>query len=165
MRHPEHMKNHKIKLVALAASCVAIGIGIGAITTAGANTSAAPKTRAGQHRAFWAHHWMMRHEAMRGHWMMRGAALGMQAVEGQAVIHTASGWSTVSFERGTVQSVSGSQLTLEEGTPTANYKSVTVTIPSGAVVRIDHQPATLSQLKAGQRVAVLTLPNRTVVIA
>jgi hypothetical protein len=75
------------------------------------------------------------------------------------------GFVTVSFDRGRVDSVNGQQLTLTEGTAKASYKTVTLTIPSTARVRDNRQAATLSDLKAGQRVIVVTAPRQTFVIA
>src|SRR6202034_611438 len=88
-----------------------------------------------------------------------------RAVSGDVVVHTKTGFATVSFERGTVASVSGQQLTITEGTAKASYKTVTLTIPVNARVRDDRQKATLSDVKAGQRVLVLTGPKQTAVIA
>ena len=73
--------------------------------------------------------------------------------------HGQTGFANVTFERGKVDSVSGQQLTITEGTAKATYKTVTVTIPAGAVVRDNRQKATLSDVKAGQRVLVLTRPS------
>jgi hypothetical protein len=42
---------------------------------------------------------------------------------------------------------------------------VTLTIPSNAKVRVNHQKATLGQLKSGQRVLVINLPTTTLVSA
>ncbi len=89
----------------------------------------------------------------------------MHGVQGSAVVRTADGFANVTFERGKVDSVSGQQLTITEGTPKATYKTVSVTVPAGAVIRDNRQKATLSDVKAGQRVLVLTAPKRTYVIA
>ena len=97
--------------------------------------------------------------------LRRGRGLLRRAVQGDAVVRTASGFGTVSFERGTVKSVSGAQLTLTEGTRRASYRSVTVTIPTDARIRDDGTRGDLSSLKAGQRVLVITAPRRTFVIA
>jgi hypothetical protein len=80
-------------------------------------------------------------------------------------VRTADGFATVTFERGKVDSVSGQQLTITEGTRKATYKTVTVTVPADAVVRDNRQKATLSDVKPGQRVLVLAGPKRTYVIA
>jgi hypothetical protein len=87
------------------------------------------------------------------------------AVQGSLVVHTKSGFATVTFERGVVNSVSANQLTMTERTKRASYKTVTLTIPSNAIVRVNRQKATLSQLKSGQHVTVVNAPKRTFVIA
>jgi hypothetical protein len=61
--------------------------------------------------------------------------------------------------------VNGQQLTITEGTAKASYKTVTLTIPAGARVRDNRQKASLSDVKAGQRVIVIQAPKRTLVIA
>jgi hypothetical protein len=142
------MKNH-IKVLAVAAGCTAIGAGVGIIANAGAaGTNAATGTgqstqvhRAGHRRAL------------------------ARAVHGDLVVPTKTGFATVRFDRGFVQSVSGQQLTLREGTKTSTYKTVTLTIAPGAHVRGNRQTATLSDLKPGQRALVLQGPKRTLVVA
>jgi hypothetical protein len=139
------------RLLLVAVCCVAVGAAISAIATAGAATS----TPSGS-----AH-------AGTTHARFRGAGVRrlLHAVQGSVVVRTADGFANVSFERGKVDSVSGQQLTLTEGTPKASYKTVTVTIPADAVVRDNRQTASLSDLTAGQRVIVITAPKRTYVIA
>ena len=88
-----------------------------------------------------------------------------RAVHGDAVVPTKSGFVTVTFDRGLVKSVSGQQLTITEGTKKATYKTVTLTIPTGARVRDNRHAATLADLKAGQRVLVIQGPTNTYVIA
>jgi hypothetical protein len=80
-------------------------------------------------------------------------------------VATKSGFDTVTIDRGFVQSVSGQQLTIREGTQKATYKTVTVTIPSSAKVRDNRRASTMSALTSGQRVSVVQAPNRTWVIA
>lgn len=144
-------KSH-LKLIGLAASCVAIGAGISAITSAGAATSSAAGAHAGK--------------AARAHRGARGARGAIRrAVHANLVVATKSGFANVTFDRGTVDSVNGQQLTLREGTKKRAYKTVTLTIPSNARVRINRKTATLSQLTPGQRVLVFQLPKRTLVSA
>jgi hypothetical protein len=81
------------------------------------------------------------------------------------VVHTRSGFVTVTFDRGFVQSVSGQQLTVRVGTRNATYKTITLTIPANARVRDNGHAAKLSDLTAGQRVLVVKGPQRTFVIA
>jgi hypothetical protein len=80
------------------------------------------------------------------------------------VVRTRTGFRTVTFDRG-VQSVSGQQLTVKEGTKYATYKAITLTIPTNALVRDDGQRASLGNVKSGQRVIVVQAPMRTLVIA
>jgi hypothetical protein len=138
------------RLLLVAICCVAAGAGISAIATAGAATSSSSSHSTAAKHA----------KAHRG-----GLRRLARAVQGSAVVRTKDGFSTVTFERGKVGSVSGNQLTVIEGTRKATYKTVTVTVPAGALVRDNRQKATLSAVKPGQRVLVLNAPKRTVVIA
>jgi hypothetical protein len=142
--------------LALAITCVAVGVGIGAITSAGATTTttAASSAKAGSAVV----------RARHGRLRRRGALL-RRAVQGDLVVRTASGFGTVSFQRGTVESISGTQLTLTEGTRKALYRSVTVTLPAQAVVRDGGKQASLSSVTPGQRVVVIHAPRRTFVLA
>lgn len=147
------IKRH-YRLVALAAACIALGAGVSAITSAGAATQApnASTTAAGA----------------TGNHRRPGLAkriLGA-AVQGDLVVPSKSGFVTVTFNRGVVQSTpSGNQLTITERTKKAIYKTVTLTIPANARVRSNGHKAALSQLTAGERVTVLTTPVRTSVVA
>ncbi len=141
------------RLLLVAVSCAAAGAGISAIATAGAATRTAHSAPSSAKAS-------KASEARRG-----GLRRLMRGVQGSAVVHTANGFGTVSFQRGKVEAVSGQQLTITEGTPKATYKTVTVTVPANAVVRDNRQRATLSAVKAGQRVLVLTAPKHTFVIA
>jgi hypothetical protein len=138
-------KHMRIVLVGL--SAMAIGAGAGAIASAGAaGTHAAHGTRA-SHRAY----------GLR--------RLARRAVHGSIVVKTATGFQTITFNRGKVDSVSGRQLTMTDGTRRASDQTVTLTIPVTARIRDNHQPATLAALKPGQRVIVIQAPKRTFVIA
>jgi hypothetical protein len=140
-----------VKFVAVGAACAAAGAGASVIATAGAaGTTTTTSSTAATASA--------RHPGAR-------RALERRAVQGDLVVATKSGFMTVTFNRGFVQSVSGRKLTIREGTKKATYKTVTLTIPSGARVRDNGKPASLSELSAGQRVGVLQAPNRTLVIA
>ncbi len=148
------IKRH-YRLVALAAVCVALGAGVSAITSAGAATraSSTSTTAAGATGI---------HARRAG--LARRILAG--AVQGDLVVPTKSGFVTLTFNRGVVQSTaSGNQLTITERTKKAVYKNVTLTIPANARVRDNGHKATLSQLTTGQRVEIVTTPSRTVVIA
>jgi hypothetical protein len=145
------------RLLSVAVCCIVLGAGVSAIATAGAATSASGTS---SHA----------HAGAKGakagkRAQVRGLRRLTRAVQGSAVVHTKQGFATVTFQRGKLDSVSGQQLTITEGTPKATYKTVTVTVPANAVVRDDRRKAALSDLKAGQRVLVLHAPKRTYVIA
>jgi hypothetical protein len=151
-----YLRKH-LKLITVAAACVAIGAAGSAIATAGAaspGTTTTGSSGASSTSAETAH--------------ARGAgvrALERRTVQANVVVATRTGFATVTIDRGFVQSVSGQQLTIREGTKKATYKTVTLTIPSNAKVRDNRQASTLSTLTAGQRVAVVQAPQRTWVIA
>jgi hypothetical protein len=146
------------RLLLVAACCVALGAGVSAIASAGAATSTTggPASITGA-----AHHPGARQARIRAGGLRRLT----RAVRGSAVVRTKDGFATVTFARGKVDAVNGNQLTIAEGTRKATYKTVTLTIPANAVVGDNRQQATLSDVKAGQRVLVLTAPKRTYVIA
>jgi hypothetical protein len=149
------------RLLAVAVTCVALGAGVGAIASAGAATGGSAKAPAAGKQTQHAKHGKHGKQAKAGG-LRRYAA---RAVDGSVVVRTKDGLETVTFDRGKVDSVSGQQLTITEGTPKAAYKTVTLTIPANAVVRDDRQKATLADVKPGQRVLVLVAPKRTFVIA
>jgi hypothetical protein len=76
-----------------------------------------------------------------------------------------SGFNTITTDAGTVKSVNGNQLTITEGTDKAVYKEPTLTIPDGSKVFRNGQAAGLGDLKAGDRVKVLSSAKGTFVIA
>lgn len=89
-----------------------------------------------------------------------------RAVHAEAIVPVAGGgFVTVTLDRGVVQSVSGSQLTLSEGTRKATYKKVTLTIPANATVRDNRVPSQLSSIKPGQVAIVVQGPKHTRVVA
>ncbi len=136
-------------LAIVALGCLAIGAGASAI----ANAGAAGSTTSGAATAAHA----------------RGAGLARRmigrAVHGNVVVATRKGFVTVTFDRGTVQSVSGNQLVLRDGTKTATYKTVTLTIPATANVRDNGAKAALTDIRSGQRALVIQAPQHTWVIA
>jgi maltose-binding protein MalE len=142
------------RLLLVGAACLALGAGASAIASAGATTTSSSHPAAKKHSA------AKRTAHLRG---LRRYAL--RAVQGSVVVRDKTGFGTVTFDRGKVDSVNGRQLTITDGTAKANYKTTTVTVPADAVVRDDRQKASLSDLKAGQRVLVLVAPKRTLVVA
>ncbi len=75
------------------------------------------------------------------------------------------GFITVTSDSGTLQSVSGDQLTLKEAVGSVVYRTVTLTIPSGATVIRNFKTASLSDLRAGDRVRVSSSTEGTTVLA
>jgi hypothetical protein len=61
---------------------------------------------------------------------------------------------TVTRDEGTVTAVSGSDITLHEGTKTVTYKDVTVTVAAGATVTRNDATAALTDIKVGDRVSI-----------
>ena len=72
---------------------------------------------------------------------------------------------TETEDSGTVESVSGDQLTIKESVGSVTYKTVTLTIPSNATVRRNFATASLGDLKAGDRVHVSQSSDGTNVFA
>ncbi len=153
-----YLRKH-LKLITVAAAGVAIGAAGSAIATAGAASTGTTTATTGSSGAN-----STNAKAARA----RGAgvrALERRTVQANVVVATKTGFATVTIDRGFVQSVSGQQLTIREGTKKTTYKTVALTIPSNAKVRDNRQASTLSSLTAGQRVAVVQAPQRTWVIA
>jgi hypothetical protein len=142
-------------VLAVGAVCAAAGAGAGAIATADASGGTATAAQARTHQVSHAGH---RRRARR-----RG--LVRRVVHGTVVLHTREGFQTATINRGSVDSVSGATLTMTDGTRTASYDTQTLTIPASATVRNDRRAASLSALHAGERVLVLQLPTRTIVVA
>src|SRR5436305_5556557 len=95
-------------------------------------------------------------QAHDGHFFGHGnhfGRFGRAPVHADLVVPAKGGtFQTVTFDRGTVDSVSGDQLTIKEGTKSATYKTLTLTIPSDAKIRRDGEAAQLSGLQQGHGV-------------
>ena len=144
------LRKHAI-LIGVAAACAAAGAGASAIASAGASGTGNSSTSSTA--------------ALAGGRRLGGRRLLLRAAHGDLVVRARGGFTNVTFDRGFVQGLSGRRLTISEGTKRATYKTVTLTIPSNAVVRDNRQPASLADVKAGQHVIVLSAPMRTFVIA
>jgi hypothetical protein len=104
-----------------------------------------------------------RHEGFRG----GPGPHGGPAVHAEAVVpnKAGDGFITVTSDAGTVKSVSGNDITIDESVGTLHYKDVTVTIPDGATVYRNHAKASLSDIKANDDIRVFASSEQTVVIA
>ena len=92
---------------------------------------------------------------------------GGPPVHSEMVVPTKSGddFETLTQDSGKLQSVSGSQLTITEGTETATYKTVTLDVPSDAKVIRNGKQADLSDLQQGDQVHVSQSPQNSFVFA
>jgi hypothetical protein len=96
----------------------------------------------------------------------RLAHLGRHVVHAEVVVARRDGsFPTITIDRGRISGVDGSTIHLREGTRKALYKTVDLTLPAGAVVRVNGHRGSISDLKAGMRAVVAQLPKRTVVRA
>ncbi len=169
------IRNHAL-LLAVGLSCLAVGAGASAIAVAGAASGGSAHSTqswpmpSGHALRMWRavrRHDLrraMRWRAMHGNGAIGLAPLAWRAVQGSLVVKTAHGFQTLTLQRGTVDSVSGQQLKLTEGIPGSAYRSLTLMIPAGAWIRDNGRAVTLGDLKAGQRVVVITTPQRTFVL-
>ncbi len=72
-------------------------------------------------------------------------------------------YTTTTEDNGTVVSVTGDQLVISEGTTALPYKTVTLTIPSGATINRNGATAALSAFVAGDKVHVSQSSDATMV--
>jgi hypothetical protein len=94
-----------------------------------------------------------------------GVAAGPPVHSDAVIPDEKGGFDTVTMDRGTFSSLSGQDLTITEGTKTATYKTVTLTIPGDATVRRNGETAKLSDIKSGDTVVVAQGPKGTLVAA
>jgi hypothetical protein len=94
---------------------------------------------------------------------------GGGAVHSDSVVPDKSGTSfiTLTTDRGTVKSVdsAGATITIAEGTKSATYKTLTLTVPSAAKVIRDGKTASLAEIKAADDVSVSSSTEGTTVFA
>ena len=92
---------------------------------------------------------------------------GGPAVHAEAVVpnKAGNGFTTVTSDAGTVKSVSGSDITIDESVGSLHYKDVTVSIPSDATIIRNHAKASLSDIKTGDFIRVIASSQKTVVLA
>jgi hypothetical protein len=72
---------------------------------------------------------------------------------------------TITFDRGTITGVDGSTVHLREGTKTATYKTVDITLGSDAVVFVNGHKASVGDLASGQKARITQRPKGTFVVA
>jgi len=148
------MGSAKLKAAATGAACVVVGAtaGIVGASAAPASKPSKPQSVVPLARGPW-----------RGLGPGRGPAAFGPAVHADVVVLNRAGtkFITVTEDSGTVQSVSGDALTIKEAVGKITYRTVTLTIPSGASVTRNFAKVTLSALKSGDRVRVVQSSDGT----
>jgi hypothetical protein len=82
------------------------------------------------------------------------------ALHETAVVPSGKGkFETITIDSGSLRSVSGHTLRIDETWAGHSYKTVSITVPSGVTVTRDFRPASLSDLKTGEWVSVLQSSN------
>lgn len=158
--------NTKLRFVATAAACAVVGA-VAGIAAAGASPSThTTSTSTTIGRGAWPGPGrppgLGREPVPLGY----GGFLGPAVHETAVVLNKAgTGYITVTEDSGTLQSVSGDQLTIKEGVGKVTYKVVTLTIPTTATVYRDFSKSKLSSLKSGDRVRVVQSSEGTDVVA
>ena len=145
----------RTRALLIAGTCAAVGAGGGIVGSMAAPPKA--KTRAaGAERAAPGPMWGPRH-----------GGPGHGPVHAEAVVLNKAGTAfvTVTEDSGKVRSVSGSDLTITEGSGTVTYKDVTVTIPDDATIMRDGATAKVADLEAGDLVHVSRSSDGTFVFA
>lgn len=146
------MKRKRLPYVIAAVVCLAVG------ALAGIAGGSAATTHTKAHRA----------NSQAGHFARRGGPLvgGPLPVHSVSVIPNKEGtaFDTVTLDNGTIQSVSGQELTVLEGTKKLAYKTAALAIPAGATVRRDGKTAQLGDLQKGDRVIVFANSDGTTVV-
>jgi hypothetical protein len=162
-REQEVLMNRKRLIGSIAAACAAAaltaGIAEGSGTSTQSSTATQPSTTNGA--------------ATPGH-DGHGGPPGGHGPGGDAV-HSVdvvlnkanTAYITQTTDEGTVESVdsAGGTITLLEGTKALTYKTVTVTVVSGATVTLDGKSSTLGALVAGDHVSVSSSSDGTNVMA
>jgi hypothetical protein len=131
-----------IGAVAIATTCALVGAA-GGIASSGAATSAKSSTSSSK-------------SANQGGPGGPGGMGGGLAVHSESVQLNKAGtaYITVTQDQGTVTALSGSDITLKEGTTSVTYKTATITVAAGATVTRDDKTAALSDIKVGDRVSI-----------
>jgi hypothetical protein len=144
------MTHHRsIRIAVVAALCAAVVGAAGGIATGSAATSKSKSKASSTQNA-----------------RPAGPPGGLAVHSDEVVLNKAgTAFITATEDSGTVDSLSGDQLAIKEAAKSVTYKTVTLTIPSGAKVLRNGASAKLNDLKSGDRVHVSQSSDGTVVIA
>jgi hypothetical protein len=137
--------------------CALVGALAGIAGSAAAPSKSANKSGTATKRA------VPRHLGFRG---LRGGP-GGPALHAEAVVpnKAGTGFITVTSDNGTIKSINGNDVTIDESVGSLHYKDVTVTIPDGATVIRNHAKASVSDLKVADDIHVIASSEKTFVIA
>ena len=146
--------SNKTRGLMVAAACAAVGAGggiVGSMASPSKHHKTSKKSAATGKSA-------SRAPARRGFDRGPGGGHGMggRPVHAEAVVLNQAGtkFITVTEDSGKVKSVSGSDVTITEGTDTVTYKDVTVTIPDDATIVRNGAKAAVGDLEEGDFVHV-----------
>lgn len=142
--------------IAVATTCAFIGAAGGIATSGAAGTSSTTSKAATTAKA-----------AANGTDRHRGGPDGGPSVHSvsEQLNKAGTAFIEVTRDEGTVTAISGSDITLHEGTATVTYKDVTVTVPAGATVTRNDATAALTTIKVGDRVEISSSTEATSVRA
>jgi hypothetical protein len=128
-----------IGAVAVASTCALVGAAGGIASSGAASKATTSSTTARSH--------------LGGD---RGGPGGGMSVHSESVQLNQAGTAfiTVTRDQGTVTAISGSDITLKEGTKSVTYETATVTVPSGATVTRNDETAALTDIKVGDTVSI-----------
>ncbi len=138
--------------IAVATTCALVGAA-GGIATSGAASTATTASKAAKSASGW---------ASRPDFGPGGPAVHSESVQ---LNKAGTAFITVTRDSGTVTAVSGSDITLHEGTKTVAYKDVTITVADGATVTRNDATAALTDIKVGDRVSITQSTDGTMVRA
>jgi hypothetical protein len=159
------MNRSRMRTTATAAvTCAFVAAAIGIATGAAAPTKNSSKPRAGAFGQFPPP--PPGEKGLRFH-VGGPRPIGGPPVHSEMVVPNKGGddFITVTQDSGKVDSVSGDQLTITEGTEDATYKTVTLDIPSDAKVLRNGKEVALGDLKTGDQVHVSQSPQDSFVFA
>jgi co-chaperonin GroES (HSP10) len=130
--------------IAVATTCAFIGAAGGIAPSGAATSSGTAKTKTTTATAT---------HGMRPDFGGRGGGPSVHSVSEQ-LNKAGTAFIEVTRDEGTVTAVSGSVITLHEGTKTVAYKDATITIAAGATVTRNDATAALTDIKVGDRVSI-----------
>jgi hypothetical protein len=153
-------RKNRIGMIAVATTCALVGAAGGIATSGAATATTATPAAKAKAKAAKAAATAANRPAFGG----RRDGFAVHSVS-QQLNEAGTAFIEVTRDEGTVTAVSGSTITLHEGTASVAYKDVAVTVPDGATVTRNDATAALADIKVGDRVEVSSSSEATVVRA